>query len=194
MPDSMAPPAKQLRRRAVAWKGREVREVEFDEFYVRTAHRLVQQMFLFTGDWAEAEDIASEAYQRAWLRWSSVQPAESPEAWVRTVARRLAVSRWRRTRNAAMAWRRHGAVAERPPLDGEHVDLVIALRKLPTKQRTAVVLHHLADLSVEQVAAETEASVSAVKQQLVRGRAALAELLGDVVLPDNDVALRGGPR
>ena len=41
----------------------------------------------------------------------------------------------------------------------------------------SIVLHHLADLSVAQVAEETGASVSAVKQQLVRGRAALAGLL-----------------
>jgi RNA polymerase sigma-70 factor (ECF subfamily) len=171
-----------------------VTAVDFDDFYERTAHRLVQQLFLLTGDWAEAEDVVSEAYQRAWLRWNSVQCADSPEAWVRTVARRLAVSRWRRARNATVAWRRLGAAAERPPLDGVHVDLVNALRNLPAKQRTAVVLHHLADMSVEQVAAETEASVSAVKQQLVRGRAALAELLGDVAVSGDGVPLRGEVR
>jgi RNA polymerase sigma-70 factor (ECF subfamily) len=71
------------------------------------------------------------------------------------------------------------------------VDLVNALRKLPAKQRTAVVLHHLADLSVEQVAAETGASVSAVKQQLVRGRAALAELLGEVAVTQADASVAG---
>jgi RNA polymerase sigma-70 factor (ECF subfamily) len=171
-----------------------MKELDFDEFYVGSAHRLVQQLFLLTGDWAEAEDVVSEAFQRAWLRWDSVQYAESAEAWVRTVARRLAVSRWRRTRNAAMAWRRYGAAADRPPLDGVHVDLVNALRKLPAKQRTAVVLHHLADLSVEQVAVETGASVSAVKQQLVRGRAALAELLGEVAVPLTDASVAGEVR
>jgi RNA polymerase sigma-70 factor (ECF subfamily) len=169
-------------------------EVGFDDFYVVTAHRLVQQLFLLTGDWAEAEDVVSEAFQRAWLRWDSLQYAESAEAWVRTVARRLAVSRWRRTRNAAVAWRRYGAAVDRPPLDGVHVDLVNALRTLPAKQRTAVVLHHLADLSVEQVAAETGASVSAVKQQLVRGRAALAESLGDVGVAMTDASVAGEAR
>lgn len=169
-------------------------EVDFDEFYVVTAPRLVKQLFLLTGDWAEAEDVVSEAYQRAWLRWNSVQQADSPEAWVRAVARRLAVSRWRRTRNATLAWRRRGTADDSPPLDGVHVDLMSALRKLPAKQRTAVVLHHLADLSVEQVAAETGTSVSAVKQQLVRGRAALAELLGEVAAPNNDEPVTGGAR
>jgi RNA polymerase sigma-70 factor (ECF subfamily) len=57
--------------------------------------------------------------------------------------------------------------------------LVAGLRQLPAKQRVAIVLHHLADLSVEQVAEETGASVAAVKQQLARGRASLGEFLAD---------------
>ena len=152
---------------------------EFDLFYAGTSRRVLRQVYLLTGDLAEAEDVVHEAYERAWLRWDSVQRADSPEAWVRTVAHRLAVSRWRRARNAATAWRRHGPSDSRPPLDGEHVDLVAALRRLPDKQRIAIVLHHLADLPVDQVAAETGASVSAVKAQLTRGRAALATLLQD---------------
>ena len=164
-------------------RGVGVSTAEFDQFYAGTAQRIVRQMFLLTGDLAEAEDVVHEAYERAWLRWSSVQNADSPEAWVRTVARRLAVSRWRRARNAATAWQRHGTPAPRPELDGINVDLVKALKVLPDKQRVAIVLHHLVDLSVEQVAAETGASVSAVKAQLARGRAALA-----IFLSDNDAA------
>jgi RNA polymerase sigma-70 factor (ECF subfamily) len=83
-------------------------------------------------------------------------------------------------RSQAVAWGQHHdqpcRVSEPAP---EHVALVAALRKLPEKQRVAVVLHHIADLTVEQVAAETGASVSAVKQQLVRGRKAFAEQLSE---------------
>lgn len=152
---------------------------EFDAFYLGTAHRLVRQLFLLTGDLAEAEDVVSEAYERAWLRWRDVRELDSAEAWVRTVARRLAVSRWRKLRNATLAGIRQHGSGDHPPLDESHVALVTALAALPEKQRVAVVLHHLADLPVEAVAAETGASVSAVKQQLVRGRAALAGLLAD---------------
>jgi RNA polymerase sigma-70 factor (ECF subfamily) len=154
-------------------------EDDFDAFYAGTSLRLTRQLFLLTGDLAEAEDVVHEAYGRAWLRWGAVGNLDAPEAWVRTVARRLAVSRWRRMRSAATAWRRHGPPSDHPDLSPERVALVVALRALPDKQRIAIVLHHLVDLSVEQVAAETGSSVSAVKQQLVRGRAALAELLAD---------------
>lgn len=153
-------------------------EADFDRFYAATAARLVGQVFLLTGDLQEAEDVTQEAFERAWLRWSSVRDCGSPEAWVRTVARRLAVSRWRRVRNASTAWRRAGSVADTPALSADHLELIEALRALPEKQRVAVVLHHLVDLPVDRVAAETGASVSAVKQRLVRGRAALAARLG----------------
>ena len=157
---------------------RDGHEEDFDRFYAATALRLVGQVLLLTGDRQEAEDVTQEAFERAWLRWPSVRDCASPEAWVRTVTRRLAVSRWRRVRNASTAWRRAGTVLDTPALSADHLELVEALRALPEKQRVAVVLHHLVDLPVDQVAAETGASVSAVKQQLVRGRAALAARLG----------------
>ena len=56
--------------------------------------------------------------------------------------------------------------------------MMVALGRLPQAQRVAIVLHHLAD-PVDQVAAETGSSVSAVKKQLIRGRAAMAEYLSD---------------
>jgi RNA polymerase sigma-70 factor (ECF subfamily) len=152
---------------------------EFDAFYVGTARRITRQLILLTGDRLEAEDVTQEAFERAWLRWSTVRDCSSPEAWVRTVAQRLAISRWRRVRNAAVAWRRYGPAPNLPELDEQHVALMSALGQLPLQQRRAVVLYHLVDLPVEEVAAETGSSVAAVKKQLERGRAALADLLED---------------
>jgi RNA polymerase sigma-70 factor, ECF subfamily len=152
---------------------------EFDGLYLGTATRITRQLVLFTGDRAEAEDVTQEAFERAWLRWSTVRECSSPEAWVRTAAQRLAISRWRRVRNTTTAWRRHGAAPDVPAPDAQHVTLMSALGRLPVQQRRAIVLHHLVDLPVEQVAAETGNSVAAVKKQLERGRAALADLLDD---------------
>jgi predicted RNA polymerase sigma factor len=51
------------------------------------------------------------------------------------------------------------------------------LRKVPAEQRRALVLCHLLDLTVEQIAAETGAQPGTVKARLARGRAALAPYL-----------------
>jgi RNA polymerase sigma-70 factor (ECF subfamily) len=152
---------------------------EFDAFYAATSRRLLHQMYAMTGNLADAQELVQEAYARAWQRWSTVSTYDDPQAWVRTVAWRLAASRWRRAKTAVTAMVRHGApepVAE-PSID--NVALVAALRQIPEAQRRAVVLHHLCGLSVAEVAHETHSPEGTVKARLSRGRAALAALLAD---------------
>ncbi|GAB2827745.1 SigE family RNA polymerase sigma factor [Streptomyces chlorus] len=152
-------------------------EDEFDAFYAAAFPRLTGQLFAFTGDLGEAQDVVQEAFVRAWGGRHKLQADGAPEAWVRTVAMRLAVSRWRRARRW-LELVRHSALPETTPGPGpERAALVAALRELPEHQRMAVVLHHLCDLSVEQVASETGAPVGTVKTRLSRGRAALAKQL-----------------
>lgn len=152
-------------------------EASFDDFYRASRQRLFACLYALTGDAAEAQDVVHEAYARAWQRWSRVGDYGDPEAWVRTVARRIAVSRWRRARNALLAYRRVGAAPPVPAPDLNSVVLVAALGKLPAAQRTAIVLHHLVGLPVAEVAAETGVAEGTVKARLSRGRRALAGLL-----------------
>ena len=150
----------------------------FDAFYRATRQRVYANVYAMTGDPAEAQDSVHEAYARARQRWSGLSADGEPEAWVRTVARRVAVSRWRRARNRLIAHRRLG---EPPPLPGpgpDSVVLVAALAQLPEAQRTALVLHHLVGLPVAEVALETGVALGTVKARLSRGRRALAALLG----------------
>ncbi|RJK94187.1 SigE family RNA polymerase sigma factor [Vallicoccus soli] len=167
---------------------------EFDAFYERWVRPLTGQLYAMTGDLAEAQDVVQEAFAKAWEHRARLDAEAAPQAWVRTVAWRLAVSRWRRTRNALTAWHRRADDQPVPPPSEDHAALAAALRLLPAEQRRAVVLHHLCDLSVEQVAAETGAPTGTVKARLSRGRAALAaHLAQDDGLGDDD-ALGGGPR
>ncbi|MEU5686970.1 SigE family RNA polymerase sigma factor [Streptomyces venezuelae] len=152
-------------------------EDEFDAFYAAAFPRLVGQLYALTGDHGEAQDVVQEAFVRAWDRRRSFLADEAPEAWIRTVAMRLAVSRWRRARRWVDLVRRNPPADRVPGPGPEHTALVQALRTLPEAQRTAVVLHHLCDLSVEQVASETGSPVGTVKARLSRGRAALAAQL-----------------
>ncbi|MGG8409265.1 sigma factor, partial [Streptomyces sp. 12297] len=76
---------------------------EFEEFYAHSAKQLVGQVYLMTGDLHEAQDVVQEAFVRAWDRRGRLSRDAGPEAWIRTVAWRLAVSRWRRRRRASEA-------------------------------------------------------------------------------------------
>ena len=86
----------------------------FDEFYRGSRQRLLGFVYVLTGDLAEAQDAVQEAYVRAWQRWSTVGGYDDPEAWVRVVATRIAVSRWRSLRSRARAYLRHGATESVP--------------------------------------------------------------------------------
>src|SRR5688572_1771379 len=80
------------------------------------------------------------------------RPTTIRQAWVRTVGYRLCLNRWRKARNRLMAHRRHGTAAEAAPPSDDTVTLVDALRRLPVAEREAIVLHHLLDLPVAEVA------------------------------------------
>jgi RNA polymerase sigma-70 factor (ECF subfamily) len=156
---------------------------EFDDFYTASFNRLVGQVYAMIGDRDEAQECVQEAFVRAWSHRRQLEKAHAPEAWVRTTAYRLAVSRWRRTVRARRdpdravqhrEYRQHNA-----GISPDHVAVVSALGQIPEAQRHAIVLHHMCDLSVADVAAETGVPVGTVKARLSRGRAALMSLLGD---------------
>ncbi|MET9534303.1 SigE family RNA polymerase sigma factor [Streptomyces sp. NPDC006649] len=154
---------------------------EFEEFYAHSAKQLVGQVYLMTGDLHEAQDVVQEAFVRAWGRRSALYRDAGPEAWIRTVAWRLAVSRWRRRGRSAEAWRRHSDARPStvPEPDPDTVAMVSALRQLTERQRRVAVLHYVCDLTVEQVAAETGISAGTVKTHLSRARASLAPHLSE---------------
>lgn len=164
---------------------------EFAEFYRGTYSRTLACAFALTGDLGDAQEAAQEAYLRAWLRWRRLSSYDDPAAWVRHVAVRVAVSRWRRARNALVAWTRHGAAAPFEPPGPDAVALTAALAELPEAQRRALVLHHLADLPVAEVARREGVPEGTAKARLARGRQALAAALDD---SDNHHKLPEVPR
>jgi RNA polymerase sigma-70 factor (ECF subfamily) len=153
---------------------------EFDELYAASFRRITSQVYAMIGDLDEAAECVQEAFARAWANRTKLAKAEYPEAWVRTTAYRLAVSRWRRTKLARRPTDRAvGASTHVPAVDESHVALITALGKLPEAQRQALVLHHIADLPIHQIAAEIGVPEGTIKARLSRGRTALAELLTD---------------
>ena len=156
-----------------------------EDVYAASYRRLVVQLFAVCGDLGTAEDAVQDAFVTAWrkrLEWRSVA---NPEAWVRTVALNRVRSGWR---HAAVA-QRHRRDLPGPQGDvevgPEHVALVRALGALDGDQRVVVVLHHLADLSIVQIASELGLAEGTVKSRLSRGRARLADLLDDST-PDKE--------
>lgn len=161
---------------------------EFEQFYDAAFGRLVGQLFVVTGDLHEAEDVVQEAFARASTRWSRIQTYQLPEAWVRRVALNLAASAAHRRRRRLAILARLVRPPEVPPASDEILDLLQALGRLPMSQRQPVVLHHLLQMPVEEVAGELGISTGSVKARLFRGRQALAAQLME---PAQEVPDRG---
>ncbi|MGL5828759.1 MAG: sigma-70 family RNA polymerase sigma factor, partial [Angustibacter sp.] len=101
----------------------------------------------------------------------------------------LAVSRWRKARNALVSMgRAHREESSPDPTEhfGIREEIVQALQQLPKGQRTVVVLHYLCDLDISSIAEEIGGSVGSVKTQLHRGRKSLAEILAPGAKPPSE--------
>ncbi|GAA2369995.1 SigE family RNA polymerase sigma factor [Dactylosporangium salmoneum] len=150
----------------------------FESFYRSRFHALTLQIYAFTGDLGDAQDLVQEAFCRAYARWNAVQHYEDPVAWVRRVAWNLATSRWRRLRTAASFLQSHRVQHVAAP-SADRVDLTWALKQLPGAQRRIFVLFHIADLSLQEIAEQEQVALGTVKSTLSRARAAVARMLSE---------------
>ena len=77
-------------------------EEAFDAFYEASFGRLVGQIYAMCGNSPRPRTACRRPSSAAWDRRRTLDVDQAPEAWVRTVAYRLAVSRWRRARKSLL--------------------------------------------------------------------------------------------
>lgn len=100
-----------------------------------------------SGDRQDGQEIAQEAFARAYQHWRKVSQMERPDAWVQKVAANIAISRGRRIRPIPREPERIVGAPE-PPED----ELLATLRTLAPAQRTVVCMRFFLDWSVDEVA------------------------------------------
>ena len=148
---------------------------DYDEFFddcfplaLGIARRLI-------GNQTEAEDVAVEALGRAYAHWPKLKDVSYRRAWVVRVTTNLVLGRARRIRLPMSPSSHAEDLADTAVL---RVALVAAMSALPRRQREAVALRYLADLSEADTASAMGISAGAVKTHLYRGLNALRSALG----------------
>jgi RNA polymerase sigma-70 factor (sigma-E family) len=152
---------------------------EFLDFFADEFWPLRRIGFLLTGDWGEAEELAQEAMARTFAAWPRVRGYDRPAAF----ARKVLLNRHRSLLRRAVVEARH-LLASRPQerhepdFSGDDLILWQALRRLPARQRTAIVLRYYLDLSEAEVARQLGVPAGTVKSLVHRGLARLRARLG----------------
>jgi RNA polymerase sigma-70 factor (sigma-E family) len=161
------------RQEAVRLPGR------FEYFYQQEFPRVVALAYVLSGSRMGAEDIAQEAFLRAYRDWDRVGSYEHQAAWVRRVAANLATSGLRRRLVEARALTRLAGRNEPTvdPLPAENAEFWSAVRALPRRQAQAVALYYFQDLSVQQTATALGCAEGTVKAHLAKARRTLARHL-----------------
>jgi RNA polymerase sigma-70 factor (sigma-E family) len=149
--------------------------------YVRARqHRLLRAAYLVCVDAHLAEDLLQGALTKLAARWDRLRN-ENPDAYVRRILYRDAVSSWRRTRRESLSSLPlvEVPVHDRSSQTGQRVDLERALAELTPKQRAVVVLRFFEDRSEVEAAEALGVTVGTVKSQTHAALARLRALLPD---------------
>jgi RNA polymerase sigma-70 factor (sigma-E family) len=151
------------------------------DLYVRYAPGAIRLAFVLTGDRELAQDLAHDAFVRVSGRFGHLRFPEAFDAYLRRTVVNLATSVHRRRRIERAYLEREeglgGRVHDVPPDVGRREELRRALRRLPVRQRAAVVLRYYEDLSERQVAETLGCSVAAARSLVAR---AMESLRGEI--------------
>jgi RNA polymerase sigma-70 factor (sigma-E family) len=136
----------------------------YDEYVAARWSALYRTAYLLTANHADAEDLVQAALVKAYLSWSKVAAASSPDAYVRRILTNTFLSSRRPLRVS------RERLVDQPPevaagssTSEDHLTLWPHVVDLPPRQRAVVVLRYYEDLSEQQIADALGCSAGTVK-------------------------------
>lgn len=147
-----------------------------------------------TRDYALAEDITAEAFARAYARWSTVSTHPNPDAWLLRVLGNLVIDEVRKNgRTEAIMVTLTADLSNSSSIRADSdapgnsavskILVADAINGLSKKQRDVVILRHLADLSIDEVANSMGVSSGSIKTHLHRATTKMRIDLDDDLPP-----------
>ena len=165
----------------------------FDMLVRKYQHRVLKLVSRFVSDAAEAEDVAQEAFLKAYRALASFRGDSAFYTWLYRIAINTAknalVSNRRRPVDFDLdlqdpeQYDRHARLKEGDTPEGvlltEEIRSVVekAMEQLPEDLRTAIVLRELEGLSYEEIAEAMDCPVGTVRSRIFRAREAIDKKL-----------------
>jgi RNA polymerase sigma-70 factor (ECF subfamily) len=154
----------------------------FDAFYRAEYGRLAGSLRLACGDRSTADELAQEAFVRVYLAWGRLE--HPPTGWLYTSAFNLLRRRWRLSRRRPPDLPL--AQEDSPDAVPSRLVLAAALARLPSDQRTAVVVRYVLGYSSEEAAAMLHRTPGALRALLHRAVTTLRSDAGLFAREGND--------
>jgi RNA polymerase sigma factor (sigma-70 family) len=147
--------------------------LNFNDLYESYATEVYRFAFWLVGDTAEAEDITSETFVRAWARRSVIR-TETLKAYLFTIARNTYLERKRKTSRQVVLEDVYADPAPGPDRLAESqlelMEVQRVLQSLPEIDRTAFVLRVQHELPYAEIARALQLSLAAAKVKVHRVR------------------------
>ena len=165
----------------------------YDLLVIKYQHKIVQLVNRFVKDPSEAQDVAQEAFIKAYRALGNFRGDSAFYTWLYRIAINTAknylVSRARRYSDYEVDVQDAEQVENAPQLKGmDTPDNVLmneqiveaiksAIEKLPEEMRTAIMLREFEGLSYEEIAQAMECPVGTVRSRIFRAREAIDKKL-----------------
>lgn len=158
----------------------------FDELYRRYSAAIFGYCLVRLSDRQAAEDATQEVFLK--VHNSSGESVGNARAWLFTVARNVVIDAARRSRATPVHVELEAAVDRATAAVGEDefsamdvaTNVFIALRRLPARQRRAILLRDFQDRSSQEIADELEMRSASVDVLMCRARAAFGNAYAEV--------------
>ncbi|NCD32450.1 MAG: sigma-70 family RNA polymerase sigma factor [Spartobacteria bacterium] len=140
--------------------------------------------YRMTGNHADAQDVAHEAFVQAFRKLEQYKPAYSFGNWVTGICANQSKNLFRSRTRRQKAEQSHvedmeltNTICEEP----ETSMATDALQQLPAKIRMAITLRHMEGLSYEEIAYTLSIGVSAAKMRVKRGMEELLSMMSPTI-------------
>jgi RNA polymerase sigma-70 factor (sigma-E family) len=160
------------------------------DLYEAHALSLARLALVMLGDAAAAEDVVQDAFLGLYRRWDRLADPAAAQSYLRTsVLNGCRTALRRRARHGVLSARAdaQAAALTGPSLESaeatvtrgeEHRAVLAAIRRLPARQREALVLRYYLDLTEDQTAEAMRVSRGTVKSATSRAVAAVGRMIG----------------